>query len=632
MVGHGDEGRLVAGRYRLLERIGRGGMGTVWRAEDELLGRQVAVKKLHPPQPHMDEEELATLFERTRREARAAARISHPNVIVVHDVVDDAGLPSIVMEYVPSVTLGERLKQDGALPVPEVARIGRGMIAALRAAHRAGVLHRDVKPGNVLLGTAPAAGDEGYGADRVVLTDFGIAQASGTSTLTRTGELIGSIDFLSPERIRGVPPGPEADLWALGATLYQAVEGTSPFRRPTAIETAYAIAEEPVVPAHNAGALSQVIAGLLAKDPDKRLSAEEAERMLRLPAAEQDTALVDRARFQEQPAPPEDGPGSGYPGGPAPGGYDGRGAYGGQGGYEGTGAYGGQSAYESQGYEGPAAYEGPGGHPGRGGYEPATALLASVPGPGTGGPGGRAAMGGPGSPGGPGGQPRRRRTGRWIAAVVVVAVLAAGAAYAVQRHQAHDTASATAGRTGADPAGTVTAAPTAPPTTVPSTLPTTPVTTPPSSPPPVPDHYHLETQADHGYSVPVPDDWEKKVEDGGDQITYVSPSGLVGLKISSLAFASNDPYNHFVGLEPQTSSQVKDYHRERMERTTVFGEAAALWQFTFTGTTRDWRAIDLGFGKPGAREYAVYLSAPKSQWEQYRPVFDTAVAGFRQTG
>uniref|UniRef100_UPI000B134663 serine/threonine-protein kinase n=1 Tax=Actinacidiphila rubida TaxID=310780 RepID=UPI000B134663 len=178
---------------------------------------------------------------------RAAARISHPNVIVVHDVVDDAGLPSIVMEYVPSVTLGELLKEQGPLPVEEAARIGRGMIAALRAAHSAGVLHRDVKPGNVLLGgtggSGYPAGEEGArGGGRIVLTDFGIAQASGTSTLTRTGELIGSIDFLSPERIRGTVPGPEADLWALGATLYQAVDGSSPFRRPTAIETAYAIA------------------------------------------------------------------------------------------------------------------------------------------------------------------------------------------------------------------------------------------------------------------------------------------------------------------------------------------------------------------------------------------------------
>ncbi|NUS14017.1 MAG: serine/threonine protein kinase, partial [Streptomyces sp.] len=303
MVGPADEGRLVAGRYRLQARIGRGGMGTVWRAQDELLDRQVAVKKLHPPQPDMHDDELATLFERTRREARAAARISHPNVIVVHDVVDDAGLPSIVMEYVPSVTLGELLKQRGALPPPEAARIGRGMIAALIAAHRAGVLHRDVKPGNVLLGNGrgPAPGpDTGPqpagppGGGRIVLTDFGIAQASGTSTLTRTGEIIGSIDFLAPERLRGAPPGPEADLWALGATLYQAVEGSSPFRRPTAIETAYAIAEEVVLPPPGAGALSDVIAGLLAKEPAERLSAEEAERMLRIPAADPDTALVER--------------------------------------------------------------------------------------------------------------------------------------------------------------------------------------------------------------------------------------------------------------------------------------------------------------------------------------------------
>ncbi|MDQ1032822.1 serine/threonine protein kinase [Streptomyces umbrinus] len=201
-----DQGRLIAGRYRVLDRIGRGGMATVWRAHDELLGRQVAVKKLHP-QPHLDDAELATLFERARREAHSAARISHPNVVVVHDVVDDEGLPTIVMEYVPSTTLAE-LAARGPVPPEEVARIGRGLIAALRAAHRAGVLHRDVKPANVLLS------EDG----RVVLTDFGIAQASETSNLTRSGQLVGSVDFMAPERLVGAKPGPEADLWALGAT------------------------------------------------------------------------------------------------------------------------------------------------------------------------------------------------------------------------------------------------------------------------------------------------------------------------------------------------------------------------------------------------------------------------------
>lgn len=190
-----DEGRLVAGRYRLVERIGRGGMGTVWRAEDEVLGRQIALKRLHSHH-HLSGEELATLYERMRREARSAARIAHPNVVVVHDVVDDEGLPCVAMEYVPSVTLGDLLKNEQTLPPAEAARIGLGMIAALRAAHAAGVLHRDVKPGNVLL-----ASD-----GRVVLTDFGIAMTDGTSTLTKTGELVGSIDYMAPERMRGLTP------------------------------------------------------------------------------------------------------------------------------------------------------------------------------------------------------------------------------------------------------------------------------------------------------------------------------------------------------------------------------------------------------------------------------------------
>ncbi|WP_039630398.1 serine/threonine-protein kinase [Streptomyces sp. 769] len=266
-----DLGRLIAGRYRLVERVGRGGMGTVWRAEDELLGRHVAVKKLHV-QPHLHDDEVQKLYERTRREARSAARITHPHVIVVHDVVEDDGLPCIVMEYIPSVTLGDVLKQKGALPPEEVARIGRSVAAALRAAHDAGVLHRDVKPANVLLG------NDG----RIVLTDFGIAVESGTPSLTRTGELVGSIQYLAPERLRSgiAEPGPACDLWSLGATLYQAVEGRHPFQRDTPIETAYAIAADTYEPPRTAGDLAPVIEGLLVKEPDRRMDAHEAERRL----------------------------------------------------------------------------------------------------------------------------------------------------------------------------------------------------------------------------------------------------------------------------------------------------------------------------------------------------------------
>ncbi|MEU7238666.1 serine/threonine-protein kinase [Streptomyces sparsogenes] len=297
-----EAGRLIAGRYRLAEQIGRGGMGTVWRAQDELLDRQVALKQLHIS-PHLTDDEVTTLFERTRREARSAARIAHPNVVVVHDVVEDAGLPCIVMEYVPSTTLGDLLKSGRTVTPDEAARIGRGMIAALRAAHAAGVLHRDVKPGNVLLG------EDG----RVVLTDFGIAMATGTSTLTKTGEVVGSIDYIAPERIRGRTPGPASDLWALGATLYQALEGRPPFRKSTPIETGYAIAVDPLEPPLRAGPLTGLVEALLAKEPEDRPTAEQTERALRGPAGLPETKSMPRpdpmaetTRLAVAPVPPVD--------------------------------------------------------------------------------------------------------------------------------------------------------------------------------------------------------------------------------------------------------------------------------------------------------------------------------------
>ncbi|WP_323181810.1 serine/threonine-protein kinase [Streptomyces sp. NBC_00424] len=260
----------MAGRYRLMQRVGRGGMGTVWRAEDELLGRQVAVKKLHVP-PHVPDDTVRTLHERARREARSAARIAHPHVIVVHDVVDDDGLPCIVMEYVPSITLDEAVKRRGALPTAETARIGLAVVAALRAAHDIGVLHRDVKPANILLG------EDG----RIVLTDFGIAAESGAESLTMTGELVGSIGYLAPERLRGTDAGPAGDLWSLGVTLYQSIEGRHPFVRDTPIETAYAIVSEAHAPLTGGNALTPLIEGLLVKEPGQRSGLTEAERLLR---------------------------------------------------------------------------------------------------------------------------------------------------------------------------------------------------------------------------------------------------------------------------------------------------------------------------------------------------------------
>ncbi|MZD08553.1 protein kinase [Streptomyces sp. SID5785] len=263
------QGELLAGRYRLGESIGRGGMGRVWRAHDEVLHRVVAVKELTAAQ-FVSEADRAVLLTRTQTEARAAARINHPAVVTVHDVLEHDERPWIVMELVEGPSLADAVKEHGRIVPAEAARIGLWTLRALRAAHAAGVLHRDVKPGNVLLSLD----------GRVKLTDFGIAQVEGDTTITRTGEIVGSVDYLAPERVSGAEPGPAADLWALGATLYTAVEGRSPFRRTSPLSTMQAvIEEEPEVPEH-AGAIGPVIGALLRKDPAARPGADEAEAML----------------------------------------------------------------------------------------------------------------------------------------------------------------------------------------------------------------------------------------------------------------------------------------------------------------------------------------------------------------
>jgi serine/threonine protein kinase len=266
----GENVRVIAGRYRLEERIGRGGMGVVWRATDQLLGRQVAVKEL-VLDTSRSAEELRRQRERTLREARAVAQLHHPHIIVVHDVVEHDERPYIVMELIDGGSLAEHVAAHGPVDAREAARIGIALLGALRRAHEAGVLHRDLKPANVLM-------EEG--TDRVVLTDFGIAQVAGATTLTESGSFVGSPEYTAPERMSGERTGPASDLWSLGALLCAVLSGESPFRRDSLGGILHAVVADEIRPPAQAQPILPVVRGLLERDPDRRLDAAEAERLL----------------------------------------------------------------------------------------------------------------------------------------------------------------------------------------------------------------------------------------------------------------------------------------------------------------------------------------------------------------
>ena len=257
-------GDVIDGRFELMDRLGSGGMGTVWRARDSVLHREVALKAVRADAAASD-----AMRERVLREARALARLSHPNVVTIHHIVDQDPHPWLVMELVSGISLHERLDNGPLLPV-EAARIGRQVLAALRAADAAGIQHRDVKPANILLrpdGTA-------------VLTDFGIAALQGSTSLTATGELIGSPEYIAPERIRGNDDDPASDLWSLGLVLYVCVEGVSPLRRGTTLATLAAVLDDPVPPPVRSGPLAPVLQALLVRDPAARPAPAHLDAML----------------------------------------------------------------------------------------------------------------------------------------------------------------------------------------------------------------------------------------------------------------------------------------------------------------------------------------------------------------
>ncbi|MEU0441494.1 serine/threonine-protein kinase [Streptomyces sp. NPDC006186] len=586
------QGLLLAGRYRLADSIGSGGMGRVWRAHDELLHRAVAIKELTAAL-YVSESEQAVLLARTRAEARAAARINHSAVVTVHDVLEHDGRPWIVMELVEGRSLADAVKEQGRVAPEEAARIGLWVLRALRAAHSAGVLHRDVKPGNVLLG------HDG----RVLLTDFGIAQIEGDTTITRTGEVVGSVDYLAPERVRGHDPGPSSDLWALGATLYTAVEGRSPFRRTSPLSTMQAVVEEEADAPSNAGPLTPVIAALLRKDPASRPDAAETEQMLaeaaegRTPGAAQ--AYVPTAEH----AGPHHGQGRTYGGvqahPPTP--VD-------------TGSAGTGRPGTPYGTRGPSA----GPHTPSAGSTTPYASGGTAPYP----------PAGPTGPEPPGRRPRRLRLVALV--VAVAAVVGAGTAVVIQQwDQGRD------GKTG----GTTSSA--SPATTSGSgTTPTPTASAAGGGTAHVPDGW-TRVQDPLGFTLNVPEGWTRKVagrsEDGTlTQIDYSGDGGKHFLRVSVDTDPDyNDPHQHFLDLEGQIENRLVDYKRLDIRRTLYRDRQSAVWEYTWTQLAKDSpfpgprRAVDQAYVAPDGVEYALYLSVPVDDWPTAQQQFKEILRGWQ---
>ncbi|MFI8912215.1 protein kinase [Streptomyces sp. NPDC053513] len=594
-------GLLLAGRYRLGESIGRGGMGKVWRAHDEVLHRVVAVKELTAGR-FVAEADRLVLHARTQKEARAAARITHPGVVTVHDVLEHDNRPWIVMQYVDGPSLADAAKEAGTIEPREAARIGLHVVGALRAAHAAGVLHRDVKPGNVLL-----ARD-----GRVLITDFGIAAIEGDSTITRTGEIVGSIDYLAPERVQGGDPGPASDLWSLGATLYTAVEGTSPFRRTSPISTMQAVVtEEPPHP-EKAGPLASVIVALLRKDPAQRPRADEAERMLldamegRAPAAAQAYVPTQRvAREDLDSAAGAHGPGGDARSADAVGTGTGTGteslASGEPGKATARWPHPPHQAHlphqSSQPSQSSLPHQTHQTHQGHQPHQSHQSQPSPVP---------------PQHPTLVPASPAASGRGRWrtaVLAALLAGVVAGGAVFAAMNYAGGDRDHARdGGRT----------------TTSPATE---------GASEDIPAGWHRVKDRE-GFSLLVPDGWKRQTE--GDQIDYTPDNGRHRIRISiDRSPDFENPYVHALDLERQLGKRM-NYNRVKLDQVTYRDQVrSCLWEFTWTEKKNfpgPRHAIDQMYYEDDGTEYAIYMSSPESSWETTREQFDIVVRHWRAPG
>ncbi|MEU8249020.1 protein kinase [Nonomuraea sp. NPDC048916] len=580
------DGRRIAGRYQLQEPIGKGGMGIVWRAHDELLDRVVAVKEVRYAAALGDEVQL--LNRRTMREARAAARFEHPNVIVVHDVIEEDDRPWIVMQLVPSRSLGAVIKQDGPLPHKKVAEIGLAVLDALHRAHESGVLHRDVKPENVLLA------DDG----RVVLTDFGIATLETETQLTVTG-LAGTPAFIAPERLKGLPARRESDLWSLGATLYTAVEGRSPHERGMALATMHAVLTDEPDPAPHAGPLAEVISGLLAKEPVQRPSYEETTQLLRrvitqasppptmrMPAQPPADTRGRRIPVQRDPA-EDDTPTDPDLVLPA-----------------------GQSTQRAR----PAPPE-------------TGARLGPAPGK-------------PAEPTGPtmesGGSGGGRRLGPILAAAGAV-VLVAGVGGYLGLHSAPDPGSGRT-HTSADPSSPP-ASPSASGSTSQSTTPGE-SASPDPSPSPAPSSGPTASAATlpsgwkmykdkMGFSIGLPKGWKEYTRNGA-QVFFRGPGAASNafLMIEEARKPGSDPYKDWKEQEPGARGRFGGYKLIDIKKVDYM-KAAADWDFTWNTNTGKTRVRNRGFLTENGRGYAIYWHNLNSRWKKDKHFFDTFAATFK---
>ncbi|WP_455433245.1 protein kinase domain-containing protein [Streptomyces paradoxus] len=593
-------------------------MGRVWRAADEILDRPVAVKEMRID--GLDAEDSRTRRERTLREARATARIDHPNVVRVYDVVDEGERLWIVMELVAGRSLERILAETGPLSPGETARIGLGLVAALRQVHERGVLHRDIKPGNVLVehadGVAGSGRGDGTGSGRggrIVLTDFGIAAIQDAKALTMVGMLVGSPDYMAPERISGRPQGPPSDIWSLGATLCAALGGRSPFSRDTTLATLHAVLyEEPELPAA-AGPLRDILTSLLAKEPSARPDLEALETALRPVAFPVPTPTVavgvgpgeaepERTREPESMSEAEGSP----PGLPAP--------------HLKTTLGGPRPALDQQSPaptppqesptpaclpapqdpRQPAPVPDPHPQP-RPVHTTPTEASAQPRGPvsltraqaetehrphpaPTPMPPGELA--GPAVPAAPGPRPRpgagRRRTVLTAAAATlaiagtVVAVL-----LATSSGSPGDGDTPRAGSSASAPVttgGTTTPSPTVEGTTRPQTL-------PPGT--------HREAG---GFAWATPDGWRRDVKTGAE-VHYTSPDGAQEL-VGKSSLARGDLLETWRTSE-RNAHQGQDYRKIRLEETTFRGHPAVVWEYTFTLKGVHWHARLLGFNVTG---------------------------------